>query len=64
MDYNYKNKIKFRLILLSSIKDIKRKRQKTLEKYMEEIQKDMKVSIEEVITANEKVVFKLPKELN
>ena len=29
-----------------------------------EIKKDMNVSIEEVITANEKVVFKLPKELN
>ena len=32
--------------------------------FVSEIKKDMQVSIEEVITANEKVVFKLPKELN
>ena len=32
--------------------------------FISEIKKDMKVSIEEVVTANEKVVFKLPKELN
>ena len=32
--------------------------------FISEIKKNMQVSIEEVITANEKVVFKLPKELN
>jgi len=32
--------------------------------FISEIKKNMKVSIKEVITANEKVVFKLPKELN
>ena len=35
-----------------------------VQNFISEIKKDMKVSIEEVITANEKVVFKLPKELN
>ena len=35
-----------------------------VQNFIYEIKKSMKVSIEEVITANEKVVFKLPKELN
>ena len=35
-----------------------------VQNFISEIKKDMDVSIEEVITANEKVVFKLPKELN
>ena len=35
-----------------------------VQNFISEIKKDMKVSIEEVITANEKVVFKLPKEVN
>ena len=35
-----------------------------VQNFISEIQKDMNVSIEEVVTANEKVVFKLPKELN
>ena len=35
-----------------------------VQNFISEIQKNMIVSIEEVITANEKVVFKLPKELN
>ena len=35
-----------------------------VQNFISEIKKNMKVSIEEVITANEKVVFKLPKELN
>ena len=35
-----------------------------VQNFISEIKKDMQVSIEEVITANEKVVFKLPKELN
>ena len=32
--------------------------------FISEIKKSMKVSIEEIVTANEKVVFKLPKEVN
>ena len=35
-----------------------------VQNFISEIKKDMNVSIEEVVTANEKVVFKLPKELN
>ena len=35
-----------------------------VQNFISEIRKDMNVSIEEVVTANEKVVFKLPKELN
>ena len=35
-----------------------------VQNFISEIKKDMDVSIEEVVTANEKVVFKLPKELN
>ena len=35
-----------------------------VQNFISEIKKNMNVSIEEVITANEKVVFKLPKELN
>ncbi len=35
-----------------------------VQNFISEIKRDMNVSIEEVITANEKVVFKLPKELN
>ena len=35
-----------------------------VQNFISEIKKDMSVSIEEVITAKEKVVFKLPKELN
>ena len=38
--------------------------EKLVQNFISEIKKDMDVSIEEVITANEKVVFKLPKELN
>jgi len=37
--------------------------EKLVQNFISEIKKDMDVSIEEVITANEKVVFKLPKEL-
>jgi len=35
-----------------------------VQNFILEIKKDIQVSVEEVITANEKVVFKLPKELN
>ena len=35
-----------------------------VQNFISEIKKDMNVSIEEVVTAKEKVVFKLPKELN
>ena len=35
-----------------------------VQNFISEIKKDMKVSIEEIVTANEKVVFKLPKELS
>ena len=35
-----------------------------VQNFISEIKRDMNVSIEEVITANEKVVFKLPKELS
>ncbi len=35
-----------------------------VQNFISEIKKDMNVFIEEVVTANEKVVFKLPKELN
>ena len=35
-----------------------------VQNFILEIKNDMNVSIEEVVTANEKVVFKLPKELN
>ena len=35
-----------------------------VQNFINEIKQKMNVSIEEVITANEKVVFKLPKELN
>ena len=35
-----------------------------VQNFISEIKNDMDVSIEEVVTANEKVVFKLPKELN
>ena len=35
-----------------------------VQNFISEIKNDMYVSIEEVVTANEKVVFKLPKELN
>ena len=35
-----------------------------VQNFIAEIEKDMQVSTEEVITANEKLVFKLPKELN
>ena len=35
-----------------------------VQNFISEIKSDMDVSIEEVVTANEKVVFKLPKELN
>ncbi len=35
-----------------------------VQNFISEIKKDMQVSIEEVITASEKVVFKLPKELS
>ena len=35
-----------------------------VQNFISEIRNDMDVSIEEVVTANEKVVFKLPKELN
>ena len=35
-----------------------------VQNFISEIKKDMDVSIEEIVTANEKVVFKLPKELN
>ena len=35
-----------------------------VQNFISEIKKDMNVSIQEVVTANEKVVFKLPKELN
>ena len=35
-----------------------------VQNFISEIRKSMNVSIEEVVTANEKVVFKLPKELN
>ena len=35
-----------------------------VQNFISEIKKNMKVSIEEIVTANEKVVFKLPKEVN
>ena len=35
-----------------------------VQNFIAEIKKNMNVSIEEVVTANEKVVFKLPKELH
>ena len=35
-----------------------------VQNFILEIKKNMNVSIEEVVTASEKVVFKLPKELN
>ena len=35
-----------------------------VQNFIAEIKENMSVSIEEVVTANEKVVFKLPKELN
>ena len=35
-----------------------------VQNFIAEIKKNMNVSIEEIVTANEKVVFKLPKELN
>ena len=35
-----------------------------VQNFISEIKNDMDVSIEEVVTANEKVVFKLPKDLN
>ena len=35
-----------------------------VQNFISEIKKDMNVLIEEIVTANEKVVFKLPKELN
>ena len=35
-----------------------------VQNFISEIKNDMDVSIEEVVTANEKVIFKLPKELN
>ena len=35
-----------------------------VQNFISEIKKDMDDSIEEIVTANEKVVFKLPKELN
>tara|TARA_A100001015_G_C14792118_1_gene633486 strand:- start:452 stop:562 length:111 start_codon:yes stop_codon:yes gene_type:complete len=35
-----------------------------VQNFISEIKNNMDVSIEEVVTANEKVVFKLPKELN
>ena len=35
-----------------------------VQNFISEIKKDMDVSIEEIVTANEKVGFKLPKELN
>ena len=38
--------------------------EKLVQDFILEIKKNMNVSIEEVVTANEKVVFKLPKELN
>ena len=38
--------------------------EKLVQNLLDNIKKDRKVSIEEVIVAEEKVVFKLPKELN
>ena len=38
--------------------------EKLVQTLLDNIKKDRKVSIEEVIVADEKVVFKLPKELN
>ena len=38
--------------------------EKLVQRLLDNIRKDRKVSIEEVIVAEEKVVFKLPKELN
>ena len=38
--------------------------EKLVQDFILEIKKNMNVSIEEVVTASEKVVFKLPKELN
>ena len=38
--------------------------EKLVQNLLDNIRKDRKVSIEEVIVAEEKVVFKLPKELN
>ena len=38
--------------------------EKLVQTLLDNIKKDRKVSIEEVIVAEEKVVFKLPKELN
>ena len=35
-----------------------------VQNFISEIKENMKVSIEEIVTANERVVFKLPKELN
>ena len=35
-----------------------------VQNFISEIKKSMKVSIEEIVTANEKVVFKLPKEVS
>ena len=38
--------------------------EKLVQELLNSIKKDRKVSLEEVIVAEEKVVFKLPKELN
>ena len=38
--------------------------EKLVQNLLDNLRKDRKVSIEEVIVAEEKVVFKLPKELN
>jgi 4-hydroxy-3-methylbut-2-enyl diphosphate reductase len=38
--------------------------EKLVQALLKNIKKDRKVSIEEVVVAEEKVVFKLPKELN
>ena len=35
-----------------------------VQNFISEIKESMNVSIEEIVTANEKVVFKLPKEVN
>ncbi len=38
--------------------------EKLVQNLLDNLRKDRKVSIEEVIVAEEKVIFKLPKELN
>ena len=38
--------------------------EKLVQNLLDNIRKDRKVSVEEVIVAEEKVIFKLPKELN